>query len=50
MSEVVKNRVKGYYLVEQLLSVVIEGFMGEHTLVAIHTVACGVEQLTGKFT
>lgn len=42
--------VRGSYLVEQLLGVIIEGIMGEHAFVAVDTVPCGVEQLTGEFT
>lgn len=42
--------VGGSYLVEQLLSVIVEGVMGEHAFVAVDTVPCGVEQLTGEFT
>lgn len=42
--------VWGPYLVEQLLRVIIKCFMGEHALIVVDTVPCGVEQLTGEFT
>lgn len=42
--------VGGSYLVKQLPSIIVEFLMGEHTLVTIDTLPCGVEQLTGEFT
>lgn len=38
------------HLVEQLLGVVIEGFMGKHAFVVVDTLPSGVKQLAGEFT
>lgn len=40
----------GSHLVEQLLGVVIKGFMGKHAFVVVDTLAGRVKQLAGKFT